>query len=163
MAVTVVNNENFKNEVLKADKPVLVDFWATWCGPCRMMAPVVEAIAEEHPELKVCKVDIDENPELERLPGWERLLERFKQFEAPFAEERKTVRQAFRANRTKDPLRFLSKRDIQFFGIPDKYVRRVRKIRRPPQHGLKSMLHLAQIPRFRRRNHLYIHLFFLAY
>ena len=67
MAVTVVNKENFKNEVLKADKPVLVDFWATWCGPCRMMAPVVETIAEEHPELKVCKVDIDENPELAQL------------------------------------------------------------------------------------------------
>ena len=64
MAVTVLNKDNFKNEVLKADKPVLVDFWATWCGPCRMMAPVVERIAEEHPEIKVCKVDIDENPEL---------------------------------------------------------------------------------------------------
>ena len=45
MAVTVLNKDNFKNEVLKADKPVLVDFWATWCGPCRMMAPVVEKIA----------------------------------------------------------------------------------------------------------------------
>ena len=67
MAVTVLDKENFKNEVLKADKPVLVDFWATWCGPCRMMAPVVETIAEEHPELKVCKVDIDENPELAQL------------------------------------------------------------------------------------------------
>ena len=67
MAVTVLDKDNFKNEVLKADKPVLVDFWATWCGPCRMMAPVVEKIAEEHPELKVCKVDIDENPELAQL------------------------------------------------------------------------------------------------
>ena len=67
MAVTVLNKDNFKNEVLKADKPVLVDFWATWCGPCRMMAPVVEKIAEEHPEIKVCKVDIDENPELAQM------------------------------------------------------------------------------------------------
>ena len=67
MAVTVLNKDSFKNEVLKADKPVLVDFWATWCGPCRMMAPVVEKIAEEHPEIKVCKVDIDENPELAQM------------------------------------------------------------------------------------------------
>ena len=58
MAVTVLNKDNFKNEVLKADKPVL---------PCRMMAPVVEKIAEEHPEIKVCKVDIDENPELAQM------------------------------------------------------------------------------------------------
>ena len=67
MTVTVLDKENFKDEVLKADKPVLVDFWAPWCGPCRMMAPVVEKIAEEHPELKVGKVDIDENPELAQL------------------------------------------------------------------------------------------------
>ena len=67
MAVIVLNKENFKSEVLQADKPVLVDFWATWCGPCRMMAPVVESIAEEHPELKVGKVDVDENPELAQL------------------------------------------------------------------------------------------------
>lgn len=64
MAVTVVTKDNFSNEVLHSEKPLLVDFWATWCGPCRMMAPVVEAIAAEHPELKVGKVDVDENPEL---------------------------------------------------------------------------------------------------
>ena len=67
MAVIALNKDNFKAEVLQSDKPVLVDFWATWCGPCRMMAPVVESIAEEHPELKVCKVDVDENPELAQL------------------------------------------------------------------------------------------------
>ncbi len=67
MAVIVITKENFKGEVLQSDKPVLVDFWATWCGPCRMMAPVVESIAEEHPELKVCKVDVDENPELAQM------------------------------------------------------------------------------------------------
>ena len=67
MAVIALNKDNFKAEVLQSDKPVLVDFWATWCGPCRRMAPVVENIAEEHPELKVCKVDVDENPELAPL------------------------------------------------------------------------------------------------
>ena len=56
MAVIALNKENFKAEVLQSDKPVLVDFWATWCGPCRMMAPVVESIAEEHPELKVMSI-----------------------------------------------------------------------------------------------------------
>jgi thioredoxin 1 len=59
-----VRNENFRNIVLEADKPVLVDFWATWCGPCRMMAPVVAQIAAEHPELLVCKVNTDDSPEL---------------------------------------------------------------------------------------------------
>lgn len=65
MAVTVVNKENFKNEVLKADKPVLVDFWATWCGPCRMLAPTIAKIAEEQEGvIKVGKLDVDEEPEI---------------------------------------------------------------------------------------------------
>lgn len=65
MAVTVLNKDNFKNEVLKADKPVLVDFWATWCGPCRMLAPVIAQIAEEQKDsIKVGKIDVDEEPEL---------------------------------------------------------------------------------------------------
>lgn len=55
---------NFAAEVLESDKPVLVDFWATWCGPCRMQAPILEAFAEEHPEVKVAKVDVDANGEL---------------------------------------------------------------------------------------------------
>ena len=64
MAYVVLTSENFEEEVIKSDKPVLVDFWATWCGPCRMIAPIVEQIAEENEDIKVCKVDVDDQPEL---------------------------------------------------------------------------------------------------
>ena len=64
MAVTKITNENFETEVLQSDKPVLIDFFATWCGPCKMLSPVVDSIAEEHPEIKICKIDIDEEPSL---------------------------------------------------------------------------------------------------
>ena len=63
MAVIKVNNDNF-DMVLTSDKPVLVDFYADWCGPCRMVAPIVEEIAAEHPEYLVVKVNVDESPEL---------------------------------------------------------------------------------------------------
>lgn len=64
MAVLTITKENFEEEVLKSDKPVLIDFWATWCGPCRMVGPVIEQIAEEHPEIKVGKINVDEQTEL---------------------------------------------------------------------------------------------------
>ncbi|MDD6225920.1 MAG: thioredoxin [bacterium] len=64
MSVSVITNENFESEVLNSTKPVLLDFWASWCGPCRMVSPIVDEIAQEHPEIKVGKVNVDEQPEL---------------------------------------------------------------------------------------------------
>lgn len=65
MAEIIITAQNFEQEVLKSDKPVLVDFWASWCGPCRMLAPVIEEIAQEYAEvIKVGKVNVDEEPEL---------------------------------------------------------------------------------------------------
>ena len=64
MAELNITKDTFQKEVLESDKPVIVDFWATWCGPCRMLGPVVEELAEEHPEIKVCKVNVDDEQEL---------------------------------------------------------------------------------------------------
>jgi len=64
MAVVTITKDNFATEVLQADHPVLVDFWASWCGPCRMLSPVVDEIAEENASVKVGKVNVDEQPEL---------------------------------------------------------------------------------------------------
>ena len=64
MAITVVTADNFEKEVLLAASTVLVDFWADWCGPCRMVSPIIDQIAEERPDVKVCKVNIDEQPDL---------------------------------------------------------------------------------------------------
>ena len=64
MKVLHINKDNFHKEVLNSDKPVLLDFFASWCGPCRMVGPILDEIAEEREDIKVCKVNIDEQPEL---------------------------------------------------------------------------------------------------
>ena len=64
MSVININRENYAGEVLQSEKPVLLDFWAPWCGPCRMVGPIIDEIAAENPGIKVCKVNVDEQGEL---------------------------------------------------------------------------------------------------
>ena len=69
-ATRVVTDATFENEVLKSEKPVVVDYWAEWCGPCRMVAPVLEEIATEHADkINVVKLNIDENPAISQKYG----------------------------------------------------------------------------------------------
>ena len=64
MNVFHINKNNFQQEVLSSEKPVLLDFWAPWCGPCRMLSPVLDEVAVQRPDVKVCKINVDEEQEL---------------------------------------------------------------------------------------------------
>ena len=64
MSTININKNNFQNEILNSEKPVLLDFWAPWCAPCRMVVPIIEEIAGERPDIKVGKINVDEQPEL---------------------------------------------------------------------------------------------------
>lgn len=64
MNVTTITNENFSAEVMQAEKPVLVDFWASWCGPCKMLSPIVDQMSDTEEDVKFCKVNVDEQPAL---------------------------------------------------------------------------------------------------
>lgn len=64
MSIINLTKDSYHNEVMETEKVVVIDFWATWCGPCKMMAPVVEGVAKDYPDVKVCKVNVDEEPEL---------------------------------------------------------------------------------------------------
>ena len=64
MSIINLTKDSYHNEVMETEKVVVIDFWATWCGPCKMMAPVVEEVAKDYPDVKVCKVNVDEEPDL---------------------------------------------------------------------------------------------------
>ena len=70
MSIITITKENFNQEVLQSEKPILVDFWASWCGPCRMLSPVVDRVADSQSEVKVGKINVDEQPDLAALSSY---------------------------------------------------------------------------------------------
>ena len=85
MSATALNKNNFDEFVLNSDKPVLLDFWASWCGPCRMVSPLIEEIADERTDIRVGKVNVDENPELASRFGVMSIPTLVKETNCPFA------------------------------------------------------------------------------
>ena len=69
MSVTTITAQNYEPEAIASEKTVLIDFWASWCGPCRMISPIVDEISEERDDIKVCKINVDEEPELSKQFG----------------------------------------------------------------------------------------------
>ena len=64
MSIINITNQNYQKEIMESKKTILLDFWAEWCGPCKIITPVIDEIANENPNLKVCKINVDEQPEL---------------------------------------------------------------------------------------------------
>lgn len=102
-AVMNITSENFEQEIMGSDRPVLLDFWASWCGPCRMVSPIVDEIAEDHPEIRVGKINVDEQPELAGQFGVMSIPSLF------YMENGKVVRKTMGAMPKQQILKFIGK------------------------------------------------------